>query len=147
MQVKVFYEDKARVVDTTGVSTYNELLDEVLRVFEIKDKKENCRLRSYNVPNQIMQETYTGNEFMRLNKLRIYPQKSLVLEIKKEGEVFEEYDPNRVQVKINLWEPNIIVIDEIALKPNKIIARKDEKLAELIELIVKTTEIPKDFLL
>jgi len=147
MQVKVFYEDKTRIVDTTRTSTYDELLDEVMKVLEIKDKKENCRLRSYNVPNKMMQEAYTGNELMRLNELKIYPQKSLALEIKKEGEKFEEYDPNKVQIKINFWCPDITVIDEIALKPEKIVARKDEKLAELIEYIVKTKEIHKDFLM
>lgn len=147
MQVKVFYEAKPRVVETTRYSTYEELLHEVMKVFELSDKKENCRLRSYNVPNQVMQETYTGKESMRLDLLKIYPQKSLALEVKKDGETFTEFDPNQVQVKVNQWQPNIVVIDEFALKPTKLFVKKDEKLPELVEVLAKATAIPKEFML
>ena len=146
MQVKVFYGDITKVVDTTRTSTYNQLLDEVIKAFELKDKRENIRLRSYNVPNKTMQETYTGKESIILTELRIYPQKSLVLEVKKDDEVFIEFDPNQIQIKINTWHSDIIVLDEEALKPTKIFVKKNGTISELIDSLVGTTQIPKEFI-
>ena len=146
MRVKAFYKDSSNVVDTMRTSTYNQLLDETLKVFELTDKikRTNCRLRSYNVPNQTLQETYTGKENSTLEELHIYPQKSLVLEIKKDEEVFEEFDPLQIQIKVNFWKPSIIVLDEVALKPTKLQVKKTSKLSEFLELLEKTSSIPKD---
>ncbi len=146
MQVKIFYGDKTKVVDTMRTHTYDQLLDLTLKEFELASvvKKSNCRLRSYNVPNQTMQEPYTGKESQTLEELRIYPQKALALEVKKDDEVFEEFDPLQIQVKINLWRPNIVVLDELALKPLKLNIRKTCKLVELLEKVATISGIPTD---
>ncbi len=148
MHVKVFCGDKNKIVRTTRTATYEELLTETLKEFEMPDaKRENCRLRSYNVPNQTMQETYTSKDKSTLEDLRIYPQKTLVLEIKKDGEVFEEFDPTQIQVKINVWRPGIIVLEEAALKPQKLSVKKTANVDALISAVSSLAGIPKDRLL
>lgn len=144
MQVKVFYGDKIKIVNTNRTDTYGTLLELVLKEFEITGKKENYRLRSFNVPNQTMQETYTGKENACLEELRIYPQKALALESKKDDQLFEEYDPSNMQIKINLWQPNIIALDEISLKPSIININKTAKIGDLLEIICKKTGIKKE---
>ena len=44
----------------------------------------------------------------------------LYVETKKDEEAFEEYDPRKIIVKINVWKPNIIMVTEKKLKPIKI---------------------------
>ena len=50
-----------------------------------------------------MLDTYTGRELESFEVLKIYPMKTLVLEEKKSEDEFEEYDPNSIIVKINIW--------------------------------------------
>ena len=57
-------------------------------------KKENFRLRAYNVQYRIMLDTYKGREDDTLEVLKIYPMKTLALEEKGDQEEFEDYDPN-----------------------------------------------------
>lgn len=147
MQVKVFYGDNVKVIDTTRTSTYEQLLSNVVKAFELKERMQNCRLRSYNVPNQIMQDTYTGKESTVLEELRIYPQKSLALEVKKDEETFADFDPNMIQIKANAWRPNVTALDETALQPVRIFVRRFGKLAELVEVLEKAVGIPREFLL
>jgi len=63
----------------------------------------NFRLRAYNVQYKIMLDTYTNRENETLEVLKIYPMKTLALEEKGDEDMFEDYDPNQIVVKINLW--------------------------------------------
>jgi hypothetical protein len=66
-----------------------------IKTFGVEDKgKENCRLRAYNVVNGTLQGTYTGGENKVFEQLKIYPLKTLALEIKDPGTEFVDYDPN-----------------------------------------------------
>jgi hypothetical protein len=147
MSVKIFYGDKMKAIETTRASTYEQLLEEVMKVFGLTEKKENCRLRSYNVPNKIMMETYTGKDKLTLEELRIYLLKSLALEVKKDEDSFEDYDPEQIQIKVNVWREDIKSLDELTLKPIRIFIKKFAKLKELIEVLEKTAGIPKEFIL
>ena len=144
MQVKVFFGEKTKIINTARTTTYEELLQQIMKEFEIATKMQNCRIRSYNVPSQTMQETYTGHEKSPLEDLRIYPQKSLALEVKKDEEIFEEFDPTNMQIKINVWRPKILVLDEAALKPLKLVVKKTAKISSFIETISGATSIPKE---
>lgn len=144
MQVKVFCGEKTRIINTLRTSTYNELLALAMAELEVKEKVENCRLRSYNVPNQTMQETYTGKEKMTLEEIRIYPQKTLVLEMKKDSDTFEEYDPLNMQIKINVWRKNMVAFDEVSLKPTYLTVKKTEKMDSLKNIISAITKIAKE---
>jgi hypothetical protein len=95
------------------------LIAEVFKLFEIEseDVKKNHRLRAYNVHNRIMMETYSKSESKSLQEMNIYPMRTLILEQKENDAVFEEYDPQSMVVKINLWRANIESLSEEILKP------------------------------
>ena len=54
-----------------------------------------------------MLDTYTGRELDSLEVLKIYPMKTLALEEKLDEDVFEEYDPNSMVIKVNIWREGI----------------------------------------
>lgn len=99
--------------------TYTTLLQESFKLFEITDPavQATYRLRSYNVHNRIMGETYKGGELKSLEELRIYPYRTLILEQKQAGIEFEDYDPTLITIKINLFREGIESLSESELKP------------------------------
>lgn len=44
----------------------------------------------------------------------------VAIETKAKTDVFEEYDPKQIVVKVNVWRPNITILTEKYLKPIKI---------------------------
>ena len=50
-----------------------------------------------------MLDTYTGRESETLEMLKIYPMKTLAFEEKLTNQNFEEYDPNSMVIKVNVW--------------------------------------------
>ena len=66
-------------------------------------KKDNFRLRAFNIAHRILTDTYTGGESETLEALKIYPMRTLALEEKGDEDMFEEYDPNQMEIKINVW--------------------------------------------
>jgi hypothetical protein len=50
-----------------------------------------------------MLDTYTGRESETLEMLKIYPMKTLAFEEKLPNQNFEEYDPNSMVIKVNVW--------------------------------------------
>jgi hypothetical protein len=69
------------------LDTYSSLIQMCFAQFKIaEDEHANYRLRAYNVHNRIMMETYSGLESASLEELRIYPMKTLLLEMKDAAE-------------------------------------------------------------
>lgn len=62
-------------------------------------------------------ETYSGLESASLEELRIYPMKTLLLEMKEAAGQFEEYDPTKMVIKINVWREGIQALTEECLRP------------------------------
>lgn len=61
--------------------TYRTLMQEALAQFKVSEEDAQFyRLRAFNVHNNIMMETYTGQEDFNLESLKIYPMKTLLLE-------------------------------------------------------------------
>ena len=54
-----------------------------------------------------MLDTWTGRENETLRELKIYPMKTLVFEEKLSSEVFDEYDPNSMLIKVNFWRAGL----------------------------------------
>jgi hypothetical protein len=57
--------------------------------------------------------------------LKIYPLKTLLLEEKEEEQVFEEYDPESIEVKVNFWRLGMESLTEDGLKPEHIKVKKN----------------------
>jgi ubiquitin carboxyl-terminal hydrolase 47 len=49
--------------------------------------------------------------------LKFNEYKAVVLETKASHEVFEDYDPKLIMLKINIWRPDIEFLDEFHMKP------------------------------
>ena len=87
LQQKVFYVDRRE-------DTYATFFDMVYKDFIGDDnpngkKRENFRLRAYNVQYQIMLDTYDDRENDTLEVLKIYPMKTLAFEEKADEDTFE----------------------------------------------------------
>ena len=54
-----------------------------------------------------------------LDDLKIKNFKNFLVETKTENEIFEDYDPRKITLKVNLWRENIISLEEKDLKPIK----------------------------
>ena len=67
-----------------------------------------------------MLDTYTGRENQTLSELKIYPMKTLALEEKLPSEVFEDYDPNAMLIKINFWRSGLEALTDEVLQPVEI---------------------------
>ena len=98
------------------VDTYDSLFEMVLKEC-FPDGTDNgvpidrtqFRLRAFNVQFKILMDTYEGRGDKTMDELKIYPMKTLALEQKPtEAAVFEPYDPNKMEVKINLWSATIL---------------------------------------
>ena len=100
MQLKIVYKEEQKVLWVNRKEdTYRNLFEMSMQEYFGKDyeqivKKENFRLRAYNVQYRIMLDTYKGREDDTLEVLKIYPMKTLALEEKGDMEEFEDYDPN-----------------------------------------------------
>jgi len=79
-----------------------------------------------------MLDTYTGREKDTLEVLKIYPMKTLALEEKLEGEDFEEYDPDSMVLKVNVWRPALTSLIEEVLEPAHIKVKKDMVMKDFI---------------
>ena len=98
------------------VDTYDVLFDMVVKEYYPEGKDESgadldrskFRIRSYNPQFKILMDTYEGKGDKTMDDLKIYPMKTLAFEEKPTPEaVFLPYDPNKMEIKINLWSPDI----------------------------------------
>ena len=80
-----------------------------------------------------MLDTYTNREDETLESLKIYPMKTLALEEKDDEEMFEEYDPNQIIVKINKWNRQLISQAEVTSKATNIKVQKDELMSNFMQ--------------
>ena len=72
-----------------------------------------------------MLDTYTGRENETLEVLKIYPMKTLAFEEKADSDTFEEYDPDNMIIKVNVWREGLTSLSEDALKPVHMKVGKD----------------------
>ena len=57
----------------------------------------------FNPISDVKLDTYTGNEQMSLEQLKVSSYRSFLLETKKDDEVFEEYIAGQMNIRIVLW--------------------------------------------
>ena len=104
-------------------------------------KRENFRLRAYNVQHSIMLDTYSGREKETLEVLKIYPMKTLALEEKVDSEEFDEYDAESMTVKVNVWRPGLVSLNEDTLRPSFLKVKKALTMEDFQRKITETNSI------
>lgn len=57
-------------------------------------------------------DTFEDIEHLSLDNLRIHNFTNLCVEVKKDEEQFEEYDAGTTYIKMIVWKPNIISLEE-----------------------------------
>lgn len=82
-----------------------------------------------------MLDTYTGRESETLEVLKIYPMKTLAFEEKLPNQNFEEYDPNSMVIKVNVWRDEIQSLSEEVLKPTLIKVEKETMMSDFIKMM------------
>lgn len=88
-----------------------------------------------------MLDTYANRENESLEVLKIYPMKTLALEEKLPSDSFEDYDPNQMVVKINLWRQGILSLSEDVLKPRQLKVMKDTLMKDFISIVAEQFNI------
>lgn len=119
--VKIYYKLEVKSIPINLDCTYNDLLAKCLEAYELETKPHNARLRDYSSVTDTLLACYDGKESQGLSELKIHNGKIMGLEIKKESEFFEEYDPNKIKLRTILWanemeEMDIIEINERIIK-------------------------------
>lgn len=88
-----------------------------------------------------------GHESQSFEELKIYPLKTLALETKQPHEVFYEYDPNQINIKINAWRKGIQSLnEEESLRPEIVKINKEAPMQEFAQLLSNQYSIPVEFL-
>ncbi|EGR28599.1 ubiquitin carboxyl-terminal hydrolase family protein, putative [Ichthyophthirius multifiliis] len=141
MSVKVYYILNVKVIQIKSTDSYNKLLDQAIQLFKIKEKKENLRLRRYKPNTDQMLESFTESENLNLEKLKINNFCNLCIESKKDDEVFEDYDANTTYIKIVIWKPNIVSLDDNMIEYIKLNIRKNITVYRLMEQIARVSQI------
>eukprot|EP00607_Mallomonas_marina_P009488 CAMPEP_0182419046 /NCGR_PEP_ID=MMETSP1167-20130531/3430_1 /TAXON_ID=2988 /ORGANISM="Mallomonas Sp, Strain CCMP3275" /LENGTH=1043 /DNA_ID=CAMNT_0024593625 /DNA_START=106 /DNA_END=3237 /DNA_ORIENTATION=+ len=65
---------------------------------------EKCRLRRYEPSTDRLGETFMGREGTTLQLLGLYPTSPMALETIGDGEVFEEFNPSLMLLRLLIWD-------------------------------------------
>lgn len=119
--VKVYYKLEVKGIPIHLDYSYKDLLGKCLEAYELETKPHNARLRDYSSATDTLLACYDGKEDQKLSELKIFNDKIMGLEVKKENEFFEEYDSNKIKLRTMLWtnemeDMDVIEIEERIIK-------------------------------
>ena len=131
IHLKIFYKKKEKMIVLNREEKMG-MLNTLIKVeFDIVESDNNWRLRAYSFYDDIMQESFEGREDKKIEECKLGDFKQYIIEIKEEDQEFDEYDPTKIQLKLNRWTPNIVCLDEISLQPFKIYVKETISLESL----------------
>ena len=148
LTVKVFYKGTDKLLDISKSSTLDDLKSICMSKFSLQSlNRDNIRLRGYDIYQDIFQETYTNREHFSLESLCLYNYKALVLEVKTDEEVFEEYVPGGITLKICVWTQGIAEQVNVTLAKKiqgalQLQMGRDDTLVMLLQKIEQKCGIP-----
>lgn len=150
LTVKVYYKLEVKLIPIRTTNTYNDLLSETVKAYNIQTDIRNCRIRLYAAQTDTLLDTYHGKENETLESLKINNYKTLALEIKTSEEVFEEYDDTKTTIRVVLWSEEIVGLESLNLLNNnqnyvrKINCFKYSTLENIHEEVSKIFGIPQE---
>lgn len=146
LQIPIYFRGKAKLIITRKDFTLHQLKLQALEAFQLTIDEEDCRLRAYSESNDLFKETYTGREYCFLDALNFTHLKTLALEDKLPHEEFIEYDPDALNVKVQVWDDNFSFTDsklEFKLtSPLRLQVQRDCTIYGLMEALDQLTSIP-----
>jgi len=146
MKLRVFYKGKEKQIEMNKDALLKELKKKALEEFEIQEiSNENVRVRGYSQYYDIFQEVF--NEEKSLENLGLYSHRLIALETKKPSEEFEEYDPLKVTIKVNVWDEETCSDPEIPFEqktsnPSKFQVEKRETVRKLMQFLEEKFKVP-----
>lgn len=144
LTIRVFHLNNEKTFIFSKNDIFLNLIEQVETEFSLPNNRINWRIRAYSLFEDLMTDSYTNKENFTLEELKIKNFKSFIIEYKFDNEVFIEYDPNKIELKICLWKEGINSLEEKELKPFKILISQNAILEELIIKIEENTGIPKE---
>lgn len=125
IKLKLAYQLYVKTIEVMNTMTLGELLQRAKLTFgadHFKDvKPHNIRLRLFNPVNEMKLDTFTGREDRTLEQLRIGSHKCLLLETKRDGDVFEEYVAGKQSLRLAVWSREVCSLEESTLNTVKYI--------------------------
>jgi ubiquitin C-terminal hydrolase len=130
---KVIHDKKEITILTRKDKTLREFKLEAMNKFDIKNRPEDVRLRSYSTVYEVFQEAY--DEEKRISALQCWDYKVFGVEIKSPEDEWKLYDPSLITIKVCLWDD---VTDPVQIpEPHKCIVSKTSTVKKLLELFEK----------
>jgi len=101
--LKVYHILECKPIPTSYLEKFKDFEKRAIETYKIKEDPKNVRLRIYQPQNDILLDTFTGKGDKTLQELKIFSSKCFAIEIKKDGEEFEEFDVGSIFFKIAKW--------------------------------------------
>ena len=148
--VKLFMDSKTQqsFVVNKLEETILGLREKAKALFGFEAEDHNWRLRRYNKTEDSMHEVFGEFCYEKcLHDLGMRQTCYLIVEIKKQDEVFQEYDPKNITVKVNVWRDNLTILTKQYLKPIKVGIREENTFGEFYEKVRQLTNIQNPLLI
>eukprot|EP00742_Colponemidia_sp_Colp-10_P003548 GILJ01003779.1.p1 GENE.GILJ01003779.1~~GILJ01003779.1.p1 ORF type:complete len:1161 (+),score=247.88 GILJ01003779.1:139-3621(+) len=137
--VKIYYKGKDKSVFPKLSDTLEELKKRAIKEFDLSDiSLDNIRLRNYIPFQDIPAETYTGREQMPLEKLKFSSHKSLLLEVKQDGETFQDWNPDEMMLRLAVLDRDTRTLRD----PIRVAVSKTGDIVGLQTAIEEVTGVP-----
>ena len=134
---RVHFELKVKFIEGNLKEKFSDFEKKCFLKFGIKKENfKNVRLRLYNRFKDEMLDVYENKKDLSLKILKFKAMKNFIIELKKENEEFENFNPNMTNLKIVFWNEEAEKIDWVP-KYEKITLSQNSKISDLIELIKK----------
>ena len=135
------------MVSIKNDETYLKLLEMALETYEVKEKIENCRLRAFLPHSGSKEDTYGGKEKLTLKELNIKSYKTMIIEIKKDEEKFEEFDKDKTFIRICKFKEGLTSLtNDVNNNAQRLDLSKKSTIKELMEKVSIQFDIPFEFL-
>lgn len=113
---KIFFKLQAATVEIEPNKTFTYFEEKCFEAFKIPiNEQENCRIRLYNKLKDEMMNTFESRKSDTIEKLKLNVSKNFIIEVKEEGQEFEEYKAEALNLKLVFWTPEA---DEIDYQPD-----------------------------
>lgn len=129
LKLRCFYKFNDKVLTVKKDYTLEQLKDKIHEELEVFEEKENTRVRFFNHHEMLPQETFTGKEKRTLQELHFNEFKSVLLETKQSHEVFADFDPHLLTLKVVVWNPDIESLENF--NPMKLMIKDDKTVGDL----------------
>mmetsp|Transcript_26094 Transcript_26094/g.25715 ORF Transcript_26094/g.25715 Transcript_26094/m.25715 type:complete len:834 (-) Transcript_26094:354-2855(-) len=145
IKLRIFYQGKEKELEINREMLVKELKLKAMEEFSIPAEEEkNVRVRNYSQYYDTNQEVL--DEENSIENENLFSQKILALETKKSDEVFEDYDPSKYTVKVNVWNDKYsdddIPYDQKIANPKKFLIDKRSTIRQMMTLFEEKLGIP-----